>query len=181
MTQTIAERAKVFGGAKPRNKKDNLDSNLAYRNIGVSASKESRARYNLTAALNSSAKSFETPSRQGTSDTTTFQQINSPKGVNELGDEFWGGNKEEKPQNIVETGFEQEIEDAFKGIEQLRHQVEQMRRELEEVRQKRKDHIKRSKQEYKALITSLKQVELLREENSRMVDEIGRMELAGHN
>lgn len=191
MAQSVAERAKAFGelaNPKHRRKEDavrlptntnNLQSDKATtRNAGSSSAKESGARYNLTAALSNSARNFETPRRQGYAASTKVK-LESPKGVHELNED--GQEENSGDQTNWKTEIEQEVEDALIGIQVLRFQVEQMKLELEEVRKKKKDYMAKSKEEYKALVDSLKKVELLREENCRMVDEINRMESASYN
>jgi len=123
---------------------------------------------------------FETPPRGAKSVT----KPNSPTGVDDLdeqcmlGREHMNNNERESVHN---TRLEQDIQEAAQGIAQLRNQVEQMRIELDEVRKKRKDHIARSREELKALIEALKDVEDLRNGNSRMTDEIQVLESSSHN
>lgn len=191
MTQSVVERAKAFGElANPKQRRrvqevslpsNNLQSvkYITTRNAASSTEKESSARYNLSAALSSSARSFGTPQRQGNHSLTTKMKLSSPKGVEEL--ESVEREDITDEQHIWKTEIEKEVEDALIGIQVLRHQVEQMKSELAEVRKKKKDFIIQSKEEYQSLVNSLKKVELLREENCKMVDEINQLESTSCN
>lgn len=191
MTQSVVERAKAFGElANPRQRRRvqevNLPSNnlqsvkyITTRNTAGSSEKESSARYNLSAALSSSARSIGTPQRQGNHGLTTNMKLSSPKGIEEL--ESVEREDVTDEQSSWKIEIEKEVEDALIGIQVLRHQVDQMKLELAEVRKKKKDFMIQSKEEYQSLVDSLKKVELLREENCKMVDEINRLESSSCN
>jgi hypothetical protein len=100
----------------------------------------------------------------------------SPKGIEEL--ESVRQEDSTDGQYSWKTEIEKEVEDALIGIQVLKYQVEQMKLELEQVRKKKRDFMIQSKEEYQSLVDSLKKVELLREENCKMVDEINRLESA---
>lgn len=188
MTQSVVERAKAFGElANPTPRRRAQDLSLppntlqctkytTTRDLGSPSEKDNNARYNLSAALSSSARNFSTPQRQGNHSITTKMKVGSPKGIEEL--EPVRQEDSTDGQYSWKTEIEKEVEDALIGIQVLRYQVEQMKLELEQVRKKKRDFMIQSKEEYQSLVDSLKKVEVLREENCKMVDEINRLESA---
>ena len=189
MTPSVAERAKAFGGRVSRSGSNKSAVMRMENNEDVPSPPRSYSKRETTpveegtkaghvsskSAVWSRSKSFETPPRGAGAKVTI---ATSPNGVDDIDNVTTEQGSIKEHETHRDSGMEREIEEARQGIAQLRQQVEQMRTEIDVVRKNRKDHISRSREEFKALVATLKEVETLRSENSRMMDEIQKMELA---